>query len=85
MWMAQPRKGCDVKMAKTEYLGPAWGNWKLEYKRVLRTGLIGGVKVNPDIYQWELTGDRTMPGNIYIERFETEQDALNKLRMLVGV
>lgn len=72
-------------MARTEYLGPAWGNWELEYKCIMITGKIGGKKVNPDIYQWELTGSRTMPGYSYVNRFETEQDALNHLRMLVGV
>lgn len=72
-------------MTRTEYLGPAWGNWKLENKCIMKTGLVGGKKLNPDIWKWVLTGNRTMPGMHLVSEHDTEQDALNLLRMLVGV
>ena len=73
----------DEKM-NNEKLSNAWGNFEINEEIIMKGNKIGGIQ-QPDEMAWVVRASRNMPGMHLIAEFETEQEANNYLRMLVGV
>jgi hypothetical protein len=74
----------EMKKMNNQKLSNAWKNFEINEEVIMKGNKIGGIK-QPDTTAFVIRASRTMPGMQLVAEFETEQEAMNHLRMLVGV